>query len=69
MLEPFLHCLKVVIRWKGNPFVTNIAKKPLWIEFADVRVLGKQGISLFECIHIFVIAKKARDQIRLGVGK
>lgn len=66
MLEPFLHCLKVIIRRKANPFVTDIAKKPLWIVFADVRVLGKQGISLFECIHIFVIAEKAWVQIRLG---
>jgi len=38
MLQPLLHGLKVVIRWKAEPFIANVAEEALRVELPDIRI-------------------------------
>ena len=60
MLEPFLDGLEMIGRRDVDPLVTEVAENTLCIEFADIGVLSKEIVALFEGIDILAVADLER---------
>ena len=60
MLEPFLDGVEMVRRRDVDPFVTEVAENTLCIEFANIGVLSKEIVALFEGIDILAVADLER---------